>query len=82
MTFVVMAVKLSFGGVPCRAIAALEGASVILAMMAEKCEKCMTHDDWNGGEDSVLIVTGRQKVLPALRPCALNAGLRTWGIDC
>jgi hypothetical protein len=36
MTFVVMAVKLSFCGMLCRAIGALEGAGVILAVMAEK----------------------------------------------
>jgi hypothetical protein len=36
MTLIVMAVKLSFRGMPCRAIGALEGTGVILAVMAEK----------------------------------------------
>ena len=66
-----MAVELSFGGMPRRAIGALKGTGVILAVMADKWSE---KNGWVRCGAAILIVTGRQKALSALRPCALNTG--------
>jgi hypothetical protein len=74
-----MAVELSFCGMPRRTIGALKGTGVVLTVMADKGSE---RHSWGRCGAAILIVTGRQKVLPALRPCALNAGRHTRGMDC